>query len=408
MNENFDIIRKDGRLLYEYIRGSHLYNLNVEGSDIDTSGVYICKPNELLGFKGYMPQVSDNKHDNTWYEIGEYIRLLMKSNPTILEALFVPKDKIIGEVNPIMQILLDNRFEFLTKECFNPFFGYAQSQIIKARGLNKKIVNPIEKHLHPLDFVYTFKNQGSTKIINWLENHGLKQKYCGLVNIPNMWNIYGVYYDWGMHAQNEENWKDNTKFIEYVKDIFDIEWERDVWSFLESRKPIGYRGIVGENDDINIENITNAPKIFDLRLSSIDNKNTKPICYISYNASGYTKHCNDYKEFKDWEKNRNPKRYESNLNKNYDSKNLMHCFRMVHMSKEIALGEGLNLERTWDRDFLLDIRNHKFEYDEIISLLEREKEEMNELMEKSTIKEHIDTDFLNDLTIEIRKKQLKI
>ena len=35
---NFDIIRNDGRLLYEYIRGSHLYGLNNENSDVDTSG----------------------------------------------------------------------------------------------------------------------------------------------------------------------------------------------------------------------------------------------------------------------------------------------------------------------------------------------------------------------------------
>ncbi len=38
---NFDIIRKEGRLLYEYIRGSHLYGLNNEFSDIDTSGVFV-------------------------------------------------------------------------------------------------------------------------------------------------------------------------------------------------------------------------------------------------------------------------------------------------------------------------------------------------------------------------------
>lgn len=38
----FDIIRNDGRLLYEYIRGSHLYGLNNEDSDVDTSGVFIC------------------------------------------------------------------------------------------------------------------------------------------------------------------------------------------------------------------------------------------------------------------------------------------------------------------------------------------------------------------------------
>ena len=40
---NFDIIRNDRRLLYEYIRGSHLYGLNNELSDVDTSGVYYAR-----------------------------------------------------------------------------------------------------------------------------------------------------------------------------------------------------------------------------------------------------------------------------------------------------------------------------------------------------------------------------
>jgi hypothetical protein len=39
-------------------------------------------------------------------------------------------------------------------------------------------------------------------------------------------------------------------------------------------------------------------------------------------------------------------------------------------------------------------------------MLEHEKERMNSLMEQSTIREHLDTDFLNSLMIEIRKKQL--
>ncbi len=52
-----------------------------------------------------------------------------------------------------------------------------------------------------------------------------------------------------------------------------------------------------------------------------------------------------------------------------------------------------------------DVRNHKFEYEEIIEMLECDKERMNQLMEQSTIREKIDTDFVNDLMIEIRKQQ---
>ena len=158
---NFDVIRQDGRLLYEYIRGSHLYGLNNEDSDIDTSGVYVCTRDELFGCFGYKPQVTDSRHDNTWYEIGELVRLLLKSNPTVLESLFVPEDKVIGDIHPIMQMVIDQRDQFISKQCFNPFFGYAKSQIEKARGLNKKIVNPVTERLTPYDFIYTFKARSS-------------------------------------------------------------------------------------------------------------------------------------------------------------------------------------------------------------------------------------------------------
>lgn len=84
MNE-FDKIRADGRLAYEFVRWSRLYNLNTLASDTDTGGVFLCTLDELYVLYGYKAQVSDERHDNTWFEIGELLRLLMKSNPTVLE-----------------------------------------------------------------------------------------------------------------------------------------------------------------------------------------------------------------------------------------------------------------------------------------------------------------------------------
>ena len=394
---NFDIIRNDGRLLYEYIRGSHLYGLNNDDSDIDTSGVYACTKDELFGCYGYKPQVSDSRHDNTWFEIGELIRLLLKSNPTVMESLFVPKDKVLGQVHSLMQMVIDNREQFISKQCFNPFFGYAKSQIEKARGLNKKIVNPITERLTPYDFIYTFKGQGSTKFRDWLANRGLHQEYCGLVNVPNMHDIYGVYYDFGAHIAAYTDWKNDSLFLTYACEYNKDKNIEETKSRLSGIAPIGYRGVINVDADGN-----------ELRLSSIDDKNTRPICFISYNQSGYSSHCRLYAEYQAWVKERNPKRYESNLDKNYDSKNMMHCFRLIHMAGEIAEGKGMVLQRTWDRQFLMDVRNHKFEYEEIIERLEEEKEHMNQLMEQSTIREHIDTDFVNQLMIDIRKKQFEM
>lgn len=75
------------------------------------------------------------------------------------------------------------------------------------------------------------------------------------------------------------------------------------------------------------------------------------------------------------------------------------------MASEVAEGKGMNLQRTWDRQFLMDVRNHKFEYEEIIERLEEEKMHMNQLMKKSTIQEFIDANFVNQLMIDIRQKQ---
>jgi predicted nucleotidyltransferase len=393
----FDIIRNDGRLLYEYIRGSHLYGLNNEDSDVDTSGVFVCTRDELFGCFGYKSQVTDSRHDNTWFEIGELIRLLLKSNPTVMESLFVPMEKVLGNIHPLMQMVIDNREQFISKQCFNPFFGYAKSQIEKARGLNKKIVNPITERLTPYDFIYTFKGQGSTKFRDWLANRGLHQEYCGLVNVPNMHDIYGVYYDFGAHIAAYPDWKIDSLFLEYACEYNKDKDINETKCRLSETSPIGYRGVINVDADGN-----------ELRLSSIDDKDTRPICFISYNQSGYSSHCRLYAEYQTWVKERNPKRYESNLDKNYDSKNMMHCFRLMHMAGEIAEGKGMILQRTWDRQFLMDVRNHKFEYEEIIERLEEEKERMNQLMEQSTIREQIDTVFVNQLMIDIRKKQFKM
>ena len=395
MNNNFETIRNDGRLLYEYIRGSHLYGLNTPDSDVDTSGVYIATKEQLLGFIGYKPQVSDSRHDNTWFEVGELVRLLVKSNPSILEALFVPEEKMIVKPSPLLTELFANKEQFITKQCFNPFIGYAIEQIRKARGLNKKIVNPVYERLTPFDFAYTFYKQGSTKISNWLENRGLNKDFCGLVHIPNMHDTYGVYYDWGAHFEKYdiktfEDFQKRELDYDFAESFYGIDFCEN-W-FERNNEVKHYRGMCLENST-------------DMRGSSVS-KGEKPIVYMVYNESGFKDHCKKFKEYKEWEKNRNPKRYESNLDKNYDSKNLCHTMRLVHMGYEIATGQGIILDRNvaGDREFLMKIRNHGFEYDELMEIVEKDKEKLDKAIAESTIKEKIDLDLVNDLLINIRKK----
>ena len=436
--ETFDSIRDKGLLLYEYLRGSHCHGIATELSDYDYGGIFVTEKRNLLDLGlNYQDQIANDTNDIVWYELKKFMTLLIKSNPTILESLFVD-DKYVKYEHPLITDLKKHKDAFLTKKCFPSFFSYAKSQVEKARGLNKMINWERDKIERKgiLDFTYTFFKQGSTKIENWLEYRNLKQRYCGLVNVPNMRDTYAVFYDWGNHFLNEgvtfedlkEAFLDDNAYdiIDIVKQLKNDENNLDLVNELkkaqfknmvefiittyhlddfygletvslkdwyDEQKPIGYRGMINEAETSN-----------ELRLSSVE-KGAVPICHVSYNKDGYIKHCTDYKNYQDWIKHRNPIRYQSNLNKSYDAKNMCECFRLINCGIEIAQGKGFIVDRSGiDADFLLSIKNHKFEYEYLMSELEKKKEEMNEVMQKSSIPDDIDPMFVNELYYEIVNK----
>ena len=396
MKLTFKDIEERGLLLYRYVRGSQAYGTNTTESDQDEGGIFIA-PQEWvdgLGFD-YAEEVSDDKHDTVWWELGKFMRLLCTSNPTVLEALFVPDDKVLYE-HPIMTEIKKDRDKFITKACFKPFGGYATSQIAKAQGQNKKIHWDIQEMTRktPLDFCYTFKNQGSQNIQDWLAERGLDQKYCGLVNIPNMKDTYGVYYDFAAfyHFENIDINHPNVVGF-FGQSEFDSIKKR-----IENKEFYGYAGIVHPDGKSN-----------EVRFSSIP-KGEEPICFLTYNQNGYESHCRKYKEYIEWKENRNKARYENNLEglekdkeKFYDSKNMMHCFRLLSMCIEVAEGKGILIDRTHiDRDFLMDVRNRKYTYDELMSKLLELKARMDAAIEASTIRENIDVEYVNGILLACR------
>ena len=394
MEWTIEYLRENNLIIYEYIRGSHAYKLNLDNgqSDLDIGGVFICPQEILFGLRSnYVEQIADEKSDTVFYEFGRWIELLIKNNPTALESLFIPDDCVIGEPHPIIKYIKEHRDDFLCQDAFDSLGRYAVTQISKARGYNKKCHIPEDfQRKDILDFCYTFKNQGSQPIKDFLKKHHLDQRYCGLVNIPNMKDTYGVYYDFAAYYRFENDhisWDSNWEID------FGIDYP-SVMDRIENNGFFKYKGIV-EPDEITKSN--------DVRLSSIP-KGEKPICFMTYNKDGYASHCRDYKEWAEWKQKRNPVRYESNLGANYDSKNMMHCMRLVRMAKELAQGKGFNVARDADRDFLLDIRNHKYEYDELMKFVKKEKEEMDEAIKTTTIPEKLDIVKINGLLIEAREQ----
>lgn len=400
----FDDINNEGLLIYRYYRGSQTYGTATIQSDWDEGGVYLEPINQVLGLGlDFQDEISDNKHDKVWYSLKKYMNLLLSSNPNILESLFID-DKFVIYEHPIITEIKRRRQEFVTKECFNSFIGYAINQIRRARGYNKMCVQPIEVRKMPVDFCYTPYKQGSESITEWLKKRGLDQKYCGLVSLNNMPDCYSVFYDWGAHnvdkyGGNVEKFFADVNYYNFVAIYENIGINSDgcesvlsKW-FEDNQTPIEYRGIIKCNGTVD-----------DVRCSSIP-KDVSPICMMTYNKDGFTQHCKKYRQYQEWVQKRNQVRYESNLGHNYDSKNVMHCFRLINMGLEIAKTGKVQIDRSGiDADFLFDIRNHKYEYGYLINELENKKNELDEAIAYSTIPNAIDINKVNQILLDIRYK----
>ena len=74
------------------------------------------------------------------------------------------------------------------------------------------------------------------------------------------------------------------------------------------------------------------------------------------------------------------------------------------MCIEVAEGKGILIDRTnIDRDFLMDVRNRKYTYDELMEKLLDLKARMDKAIEQTAIRDSIDVEFVNNLLIDIRK-----
>ncbi len=342
-------------MLLDCISGSQAYNLNLPGSDTDRKGIFISPQREFYGFN-YTEQVASEKNDEVYLEIKRFLDLLTKNNPNILELLSTPANCVLYR-HPLMNLI--NPVDFLSKLCFETFAGYAQTQIKKAKGLNKKINKPMDKDRKTvLDFCYVIHKNGSISLTSWLNENKMSQNECGLVHVDHFRNGYLLYHNSQLN---------------------------------EGR----FRGVVS------------GPDADDIQLSSVP-KGIDHLAVMTFNKDGYSAYCREYKEYIEWEGKRNPVRYGSTLShgKNYDAKNMMHTFRLLNMAEEIAVKRAVIVYRD-DREFLLKIRAGAFEFDELMEMVEDKMDRIKILYQTSDLPDAPEAGKAEKILIEIRERFYK-
>jgi len=343
-------LKDQNLIILECISGSRAYGLDTPQSDTDIRGVFILPQEQIYGL-GSIEQIADKKNDIVYYELGRFIHLLVKNNPNILELLATPEDKILVK-HPVFDRLSPEIF--LSKQCRNTFGGYALAQINKAQGLNKKIVNPVgERRKSILEFCYIQHGQGALPLMKWLDLRGYRQEDCGLVNIPHFKDTYALFHS--------------------------------------TDAAVKYRGIARKDESTKVV------------LSSVP-KEEQPVATMHFNEDGYVKYCKDYRDYWEWVEKRSDARYATNIEhgKNYDSKNLMHTFRLLDMAEEI-LAEGKIIVRRPNREELLSIRRGEHDYKDLIARAEAKMEDVELAWENSTLQEKANREEANRILVEMRR-----
>lgn len=316
MTLTLDDLRQQNLILLECTSGSRAYGLATATSDTDIKGVFYLPKTHFFSLQSdYLAQISNPSNDIVYYELGRFIELLLQNNPNMMELLATP-EACVRYRHPFMKRIRPEWF--ISKLCEKTFAGFAQSQIKKARGLNKKIVNPMEKRKKSiLDFCVVFHQGKSIPVTQWLAQSRHDPARIGVAHMPHAAGMYALYLD-----------PDNQ---------------------------YAFSGLLPN------------PTANQLSLSSIP-KGLTPTTYLAFNQDGYSQYCKAYREYWAWVKNRNQARYQSTLDhgRQYDAKNMMHTIRLLQMALEIGRDGAINVARA-NRDELLAIKVGQYDYSALLA-----------------------------------------
>ena len=333
-------------LIVKHLAGSKSYGTNIESSDTDIRGIFCGDQNYLRS-----PWLSCNEisipeeQDTKYYELTKFMTLVVEQNPNILETLWIDEKDIL-QSSEAYKHLQQNRDLLLSSKCAFTFSGYAHSQLTRIKNHGKWINNPQpQSPPNQTDYISLIQSFVDEKILKitpqilhtYNHNHRL---------IPYGNNIFGVYHD----PSNKHTIYNDTNKLNTV--------------FVGNRENLGY-----------------------------------PLFIIKFNEDIYTQDKKEHTNYWTWKNNRNQVRSELEQKFGYDTKHALHLIRLMTMCKEILTNHVVNVKRP-DAKQLLEIREGKYTYDEIITMADQLESEVKSLYNTTTLRKSVDTAVAAELLIQ--------
>jgi predicted nucleotidyltransferase len=165
---------------YETVMGSVAYGVSADTSDMDVYG-FVIPPRdeifphlrgEIVGFGTPRPRFTQYQehhladpqalsgkgriYDFTIYNIVDFLQLVMRNNPNIIDSLFTA-DTCVLHVTRVGRMVREERRSFLHKGAWHTFKGYAYQQVTKMAGTRNRTGKRkalVEKHGFDTKFAY--------------------------------------------------------------------------------------------------------------------------------------------------------------------------------------------------------------------------------------------------------------
>lgn len=115
-------------IIHKSLVGSRAHGLHNDDSDYDYRGIYVLPTEKILslGFNYKGTSWIDGDVDNTSYEIGHFLLLATKANPSVLEVITRDSNVYVSPYSTQLMDLLPKLYD--PKDAYNAFTGYSLNQ----------------------------------------------------------------------------------------------------------------------------------------------------------------------------------------------------------------------------------------------------------------------------------------
>lgn len=398
--------------IVKHLAGSHAYGTSTPTSDTDYRGIFLANKEFILTPFYNVREVSDEKEEDTkFYELNQYMKLYLDANPNILETLWVDRSDIV-ESTEIYDHLRAHNMDLLSSKIAFTYSGYAYNQVTRMKNhhgwMDKE--RTAERRLNEI-----FDEYPHGETIAWMYDtfpeylvQRIASRVVSLDAVPAP-NYEKFMRDTSLQLVSTVPLK-QYHFVKLVnnygqKKLLDRDFNMQDFNYGYELVSYGENifGVIINHDERTLNG--DGSLFYGKKERTEEQLKTTPLLIVKFNEKEYKENSENRKNYHKWKANRNEKRSELESLHGYDTKHAMHVVRLLRTAEE-ALSTGQVFVKRKDAAELLDIRNGKWTYDELMQYYDDKQHYIREVLYKqSVLPKKPDIKLAAKVLIDIREMQ---